>query len=220
MVKPFIRNHQYNLIKKQVDLLQKAANSVSDPKVVESVRYSAQSKLIEAFPEITEDQKQPLEQISSLRTAEEFRQYLYALKPYLTHLSQVTGNQLNKLFPKIKKLKAPDLTAIDFRYVTYLGWVDIASNKMFLVYPLNGQWVGIEGRYTPSNKGVCFLCNRHEEVALFSAVTKSRPANASPDYYKAIGNYMCVDSAVCNKNITDVSALEMFVQKVMGYHIS
>ncbi|MBP1963554.1 FusB/FusC family EF-G-binding protein [Paenibacillus aceris] len=220
MVKPFIRNHQYNLIKKQVDLLQKAANSVSDPKVVESVRYSAQSKLIEAFPEITDVQKQTLEQISTLRTTDEFQQYLHALKPYLTQLSQVTGNQLNKLFPKIKKLKAPDFTVIDFHYVTYLGWVDIASNKMFLVYPLNGQWVGIEGRYTPSNKGVCFLCNRHEEVALFTAVTKKKPANASPDYYKAIGNYMCVDSAVCNKNITDVSALETFVQKVTGYHIS
>ncbi|NOV00898.1 FusB/FusC family EF-G-binding protein [Paenibacillus planticolens] len=216
MVKPFIRNHQYNLIKKQVNLLQQTANSVSDPKVVESVRFSAQSKVVEAFPEITEDHKQSLEKIAALRTSEEFQHYLHALKPYMVEISQVTGKQLSKLFPKIKKLKAPDFTTTDYRYVTYLGWVDIATNKMFIVYHLNGQWVGIEGRYTPSNKGVCFLCNRHEEVALFTAVTKWKPANASPDYYKAIGNYMCVDSAVCNKNITDVTALELFAQKVLG----
>ncbi|MCZ8511932.1 FusB/FusC family EF-G-binding protein [Paenibacillus filicis] len=220
MVKPFIRNHQYNLIKKQVGLLQNACNTVSDPKVVESVRYSAQSKIIEAFPDTTELQKQTLEQIAALRTPGEFQNYLHSLEPYMAPFSELTGKQLNKLFPKIKKLKAPDLTAIDYRYVTYVGWVDIATNRLFLVYHLNGQFVGIEGRYTPTNKGVCFLCNRHEDVALFTAVSKSKPANASPDYYKAIGNYLCVNSDVCNKNITDVTALERFVQEVAGYHES
>lgn len=112
MVKPFIRNHQYNLIKKQVGLLQNACNTVSDPKVVESVRYSAQSKIIEAFPDTTELQKQTLEQIAALRTPGEFQKYLHSLEPYMAPFSELTEKQLNKLFPKIKKLKAPDLTAI------------------------------------------------------------------------------------------------------------
>ncbi|MEK8131858.1 FusB/FusC family EF-G-binding protein [Paenibacillus filicis] len=220
MVTPFIRNHQYNVIKKQAGLLQQACQTVSDPKVVESVRYSAQHKISEAFPEATELQKQQLDQISTLKTTEDFQQYLQALEPYLTDFGQVTGKQLNKLFPKIKKLKIPDLSEIDYRRTTYLGWVDIAVNKMFLVYPLNGQFMGIEGRFTPMNKGVCFLCNRHEELALFTAVTKTKPANASSDYYKAIGNYVCVDSHVCNKNITDVTVLEKFIREVTGYSAS
>ncbi|TDF94722.1 FusB/FusC family EF-G-binding protein [Paenibacillus piri] len=220
MVKPFIRNHQYNLLKKQIGLLQQASNTVSDPKVVESVRYSARTKIIAAFPNATELQLQTLENISTLREPEQFHHYLHALEPHLIPFSQVTGKQLHKLFPKIKKLKVPDLAAIDYRYVTYLGWVDIATNKLFLVYHLNGQVIGIEGRYTPVNKGVCFLCNRHGDVALFSAISKSKPANASPDYYKAIGNYLCVNSDVCNKNITDVTALEKFVREVAGYHES
>jgi hypothetical protein len=218
MVNPFIRNHHYNLVKKQVTLVQNACNTVTDPKVVESVRFSAQAKILEAFPEATELQKQTLDKISALRTSGDFQQYLHSLEPYLAEFPKVTGNQLNKLFPKIKKLKVPDLTSIDYRYVTYLGWSDIATNKLFLVYHLNGKTVGIEGRYTPANKGVCFVCNRHEDVALFSAITKTKPANASPDYYKAIGNYLCVNSDVCNKNITDVSALERFFQEVVGYH--
>jgi hypothetical protein len=217
MNKPFIRNHQYNTIKKQADLLLHACNSVADPKVVESVRYSAQSKVIEAFPDASELMKQMLGSISTLNTAAEFQSYLRSLEPYLTEFEKVTEKQLQKLFPKNKKLKVPELDAIDFRYVTYVGWTDIATNKLFLVYWLNGQLVGVEGKYTPANKkGICFLCNRHEEVALFSAITRTRPANASPDYYKAIGNYMCVNSEVCNKNITDVSALEKFVHDVVG----
>ncbi|BBH20070.1 elongation factor G-binding protein [Paenibacillus baekrokdamisoli] len=218
MVKPFIRNHQYNLIKKQAVMLQNACNTVSDRKVLESVKYSAQSKIVEAFPDVTELQLQMLEKISTINTAGEFQQYLLSLEPYLTEFVEVTEKQLKKLFPKIKKLKVPDLAAIDYRYVTYLGWTDIATNKLFLVYYLNGQLVGVEGRYTPVNKkSICFLCNRHEEVALFSAITKSKPANASPDYYKAIGNYLCVNSDTCNKNITDVTALEKFIHDVVGY---
>ncbi len=222
MVKPFpfIRNHQYNFIKKQVDLLERACHSVTDPKVVESVRYSVHFNIMEAFPDADGPQKQVLEKASTLRAEGEFRHYLHSLEPYLTEFPEVTGKQLAKLFPKNKKLKLPDLTAIDYRYVTYLGWVDIATNKLFIVYRLNGKLVGIEGRYLPTNKSVCFLCNRHAEVALFTAVTRSKPANASPDYYKAIGNYLCVDSEVCNKNITDVTALDKFVREVVGTHES
>lgn len=216
MVKPFIRNHQYNLIKKQVDLLQNTCKSVSDPKVVEAVRQSAQSKIAEALPDAKELHGQMIEQIPLLSTAGEFQQYMRSLEPYQAEFRRVTENQVKKLFPKIKKLKVPDLAAIDYRFVTYLGWNDIATNKLFLVYHLDGQLVGVEGRFTPTNKkSVCFLCNRHEEVALFTAITKARPANASPDYYKAIGNYMCVNSAACNKNITDVTALEKFIHAVV-----
>lgn len=216
VVKPFIRNHHYNLINKQVKMLQHTCNTVADSKVIEAVRENVQIRIMEAFPDAAEHEKQLFEPVSSLRAEGEFRDYLSSLEPYLTEFGQVTAKQLGKLFPKVKKLKSPDLSAVDYRHVTYLGWTDIATNKLFLVYHLNEQAVGVEGRFTPANKGVCFLCNRHEEVALFTAVSKSKPANASPDYYKAIGNYLCVNSAVCNKNITNVTALEKFIREVLG----
>ncbi|MDD9265790.1 FusB/FusC family EF-G-binding protein [Paenibacillus sp. GCM10023248] len=216
MNQPFIRNHQYNEVKKQIRLLQQATETISDPKVVESVRYNTQLKISETFPNASEHHARMLNECSTLRSAEQFQHYLKALEPYLEPFPQVTAKQLNKLFPKVKKLKAPDFTETDFRYVSYLGWLDIATNTMFLVYQLHGELVGITGRYTPANKGVCFICNKHEEVALFSAATKWKPANASSDYYKAIGNYMCVNSEVCNKNMTDLTALERFVQEVAG----
>lgn len=217
MVQPFIRNHQYNLIRKQAALLLHACDTVSDPKVVEAVRYGALSKIAEAFPEATELQKQPLERLSTLQTAEQLQSYLIALEPLMEAFVEIDPKQLKPLFPKNKKLKLPDLSAVDFRYVTYLGWTDIATRKKFLVYELDGRLVGVEGTFTPANKkGVCFACGRHEDIALFSAIAKSRPANASPDYYKAIGNYLCVDSEACNKHITDVAALERFIRGVVG----
>ncbi|WP_341281796.1 FusB/FusC family EF-G-binding protein [Paenibacillus sp. FSL H8-0537] len=217
MREPFIRNHQYNEIKKQAGILQHALGTVVDLKILESVKYTAESKIMEMFPAATAEQKQMLEAVSTLRTKEDFAKYLRDLEAYLTEFPAITAKQIQKLFPKNKKLRLPDLAAIDYRYVTYLSWIDIASNKLFIVYPINGQFVGVEGRYNRANKkNYCFVCNRFEELALFSAITKKRPAGTSPDYYKAIGNYMCAKSDDCNKNITNTTALEKFIDAVIG----
>ncbi|GKU76418.1 FusB/FusC family EF-G-binding protein [Paenibacillus sp. L3-i20] len=217
MTKPFIRNHQYNLIKKLANQLQNTCNTVADRKVVEAVRHSVQTRILETFHDAMDVQKQMVEQVSTLTKAEEFQHYLNSLEQHVEMFKPVTEMQLKKLFPKVKKLKAPNLAAIDYRYVTYLGWNDIATNRKYIIYHLNDRLVGTEGRFTlVSKKSVCFLCNRHEEVALYTAVTKFKPANASPDYYKAIGNYVCVNSETCNKNITNVAALETFLHAVTG----
>lgn len=213
---PFIRNHQYNLIKKQMSLLQHACSTVADPKVVESVRSNMQFRLAEAFPDASDAERALLDRAAELSTVPEFHLYLASLEELRLAFEPGTEQQLKKLFPKIKKLKLPDLAALDMRRISYLGWSDIASNKLFIVYPLDGRLHGIEGRFTPTNKkSTCFVCNRQTEVALFTAITKHRPAGASPDYYKAIGNYMCLDSEVCNQNITDPAALERYLREVV-----
>ncbi|WP_217595739.1 FusB/FusC family EF-G-binding protein [Cohnella sp. GbtcB17] len=215
-MQPFIRNHQYNLIKKQVGLLQNTCTTVADPKIVESVRSNMQFKLTEAFPEASEAARDLILRGAELGTAPEFQLYLASLESCRIAFEPGTEQQLKKLYPKIKKLKLPDLDAIDWKAISYLGWSDIAANKLFIVYPLDGRLIGIEGRFTPTNKkGTCFVCNRQTEVGLFTALTKSRPANASPDYYKAIGNYMCADSVVCNGNITDPAPLEQFLSSLV-----
>lgn len=217
MCKPFIRNHHYNFIKKQAGILEHAIRTNADPKVLESVRYGTEIRITELFPEAANSQKQILEPLSVMDKAEDFQKFLKTLEPYLVEFPPITGKQIQKLFPKNKKLMMPDLSAIDFRFVTYLGWIDVATNKLFIVYHLNGQWIGVEGRYTPTNKkSYCFICNRQEELALFSAISKKRPAHASPDYYKAVGNYLCVNSQECNRNMTYISSLEKFIETVIG----
>ncbi|MBW7453159.1 FusB/FusC family EF-G-binding protein [Paenibacillus sepulcri] len=210
---PFIRNHQYNVIKKQAGLLKQALRTVSDLKVLESVRDSTEAKIFGLFPDLTDTQRQLLEKFPTLATAEDFQNFLGSLEPYIVEFPQITNKQIQKLFPKNKKLKLPDLSLIDFRYLTYLSWTDISTDKLFIVYHADGQFIGVEGRFTPTNKkSYCFLCNNYEELAFYSV--KTRPAKSSPDYYKAFGNYLCLNNHHCNTSITDVAFLEKFIDSV------
>ncbi|AWV34470.1 FusB/FusC family EF-G-binding protein [Paenibacillus sp. FSL R5-0636] len=213
MCTPFIRNHQYNLIKKQTKFVLHTLRTVADRRVLETVRYSAATNIIEAFPFLTENHKQILEQISTFETAEDFQRYLSELEPYLESYPTITLKQIQKLFPKNKKLKVPDLQLIDYRNITYLSWIDIASNKLFIIYPYEGQFIGIEGRITPTHKkGYCMFCNRHQELAFFYVKTKN--VNVSPDNISAVGQYVCLDNQECNRSITDTAKLERFILSV------
>ncbi|MGG1878792.1 FusB/FusC family EF-G-binding protein [Paenibacillus cisolokensis] len=210
MSTPFIRNHQYNVIKKQSEFLLKTLRSVADRGVLETVRYSAVTNIMAAFPAVTEEQRRMLESILACETAYDFQSYLSGFERYLEPFPAITERQIQKLFPKSKKLKIPDLLSVDFRYITYLSWVDIATSRLFIVYPLEGQFVGIEGRITPTNKkGYCMFCNRHQELAFFSVRTK--PSHPSPDNISAIGQYVCMDNQACNQSITDTEQLEKFI---------
>ncbi|GGF88565.1 elongation factor G-binding protein [Paenibacillus albidus] len=217
MCESFIRNHEFNYIKKQADFLLHTLRTTADPKVLESVRLATEAKIAELFPDMTGAVRQQLLQVAGLTTAEDFQEYLKQLEPYLVEFPQVSAKQLQKLFPKNKKLKLPDLSGIDFRWISYLSWNDISTNKLYLVYPLDGQLVGIEGRYMPTNKrNYCFVCNKYKELALFTAISRKRPANASPDYFKSVGNYLCLDGHDCNRSITDLAPLERFIEHVNG----
>ncbi len=195
--------------------MQYTLRTVSDRKVIESIRDGAEYTITEQFPEPAQHEK--VKGISLLETAEQFEAYLRELEPYLLEFPLLSEKQIQKLFPKTKKLKAPDLQQMDRRYMSHLSWMDISTNKLFMVYPVEGKLVGIEGKYTPTNKkGYCFICNRQEEIALFSAMSKKRPEKSSSDYYRTVGNYLCADGHACNSNITDLSALEKFIESVIG----
>jgi len=215
MTQPFIRNYQYNFIKKQADHVLRSHRTVSDPKVLEAVIFLAESKIMEQFPELSKEQKALLQPITTCKTAQDFAEYLSNVSEYTIDFPMITEAQIKRLFPKSKKLKMPNLANLELSTLTYLGWIDIATNKIYFVYPENGKFIGVEGRFTPgSKKNLCSLCHGHEEVALVTAISKAK-SSISPDYYKAVGNYMCVDSAQCNKQITDVSHLEDFFQRVL-----
>lgn len=209
----FIRNHQFNYIKKQSDFVLKTLRTVADRRVLETVRADAEMKVTGAFASLSTEQEQLLRPISTLATAEEFQEYMKSLEPHLEPFPPITLKQIQKLFPKNKKMKLPDLQAIDFRYVTYLAWVDISTNKLFIVYPHEGQFIGVEGRIVPTHKkGYCLFCNRQQELAFLTV--KMKPQLAAVDNYSSIGQYVCMDNQCCNQSITDTSALEKFVLSV------
>lgn len=216
-MEPFLLNHQYNLVAQQAAAALHAKQTSSDPKVVEAVMTSALSKATAAVPDAAGERLRLLERVVEPRTPEALQQYLAELREATFPATPLTENELRSLFPKIKKLRLPDLSGYGERSSTYLGWTEPGANRLFLVYapPSSGSRIGVEGRFEAvGKKGVCAFCNHHGETVLFSAVSKKKIARL-PDYYKAVGQYICADGAVCNARITDTAALDRFFESVM-----
>lgn len=212
MQTPFIHNHQFNYIQKQANFLIKTLRSVVDPKVLETVRYTVGTNVIGVFDELTSEltseQKHLLESLSTYDTPHNVQLYLNELEAYLIPFPHISAKQIQKLFPKAKKLKLPDLESINYEHTTYLRWIDIATSRLFIVYSHEGKFFGIEGRITASNKkGYCMFCHRHQELGFFNVKTKKH----SPDHFSAIGQYVCMDNDACNHSISDITMLEKFL---------
>ncbi len=211
MQTPFIHNHQLNVIKKQANFLLKTLRSVADRKVLDTVRLTAVDNALQAFDGLNDEQKALIEQMAKYEAAHELQDYLDSLEPYLLPFPEVTAKQAQKLFPKAKKLKLPDLERLDYAHTTYLRWIDIATNRLFIVYPHEGQMIGVEGRITSTNKkGFCTFCNRHQELGFFNVKLKG----SSPDNFSSVGQYVCMDNEACNHSITDTAPLERFLTSI------
>ncbi|WHY00406.1 FusB/FusC family EF-G-binding protein [Neobacillus sp. DY30] len=215
MTEKFIKNEQFNFIKKQIAFIKDSTKKNIPQNVLASVIDLANAKIIDLFPHVSLEQQEMLN-LSSLKTDKEYEQYIQHLSDCLLPFPTITEQQLKRMFPKHKKLKLPDLSTIDHSQLTYLSWNDLRSNKKFIVYELEGKMVGIECEFAPtSKKNLCSFCNSFGEVAYFSTVTKAKKSN-NPDYYKAIGNLICADSSECNKKIINVDYLTTFLKDSLG----
>lgn len=215
MTEKFIRNEQFNFIKKQIALIKDSTKKNVPPNVLTAVIDLANANILGLFPNPSVDQQEILD-LSKLKTDDEYEQYIQRLSTFLVPFPTITEQQLKKMFPKNKKLKLPDLSIIDHSQLTYLSWDDLRSNKKFIVYELDGKMVGIECKFTPTSKhNICSICHHVGEVAYFSTVTKAKKSK-NPDYYKSIGNFICTDSSECNKKITNVSYLTTFLRDSLG----
>ncbi|ANF97815.1 FusB/FusC family EF-G-binding protein [Paenibacillus bovis] len=208
MQTPFIHNHQLNIIHKQADFLLKTMRTVADRKVLETVKDTAVTNVIDAFDSLTPEQKNLLEQMSKQEAAYDLQSYLDELESHVIPFPEVTVKQIQKLFPKSKKLKMPDLASLDYKRTTYLRWMDVATNRLYIIYPHGEQFLGIEGQITSTNKnGFCMFCNRHRELGFFNVKTRG----SGPDNFASAGQYICIDDEACNHSITNTAPLERFI---------
>jgi hypothetical protein len=215
MSEKYIRNEDFNFIHKQVALIKDSCKKNAAPNVIQAVKDLAYTKILEHFPDATLDQKHMLD-LTRFKTDQEYDRYLQNLTDYLLPFAKIVEQQLKKMFPKNKKLKLPNLDNMSLHQLTYLSWLDISSNKKFIVYELENKMVGIECKYTPISKdNICSFCNHFGQVAYISTITKAKKAK-NPDYYKAIGNYICIDSTECNKKITSTDYLTAFLRESLG----
>ncbi|BAQ11851.1 hypothetical protein OXB_3382 [Bacillus sp. OxB-1] len=208
-MEPFIQSAQFNFIKFQIKNLVYGHASAKDAGVIRALESLTVEKVIGLFGELTDEQRQVLEPISEIREPLEADQYLIQLKRYVLPFPSVEEKEIRKLFSKVKKLTIPVLDKLDLQEISYLGWNDTGSNKKYIVVPQDEKLIGIQGTFQRSTKkGICAICNGHEEVGMFTAGTR----RSGQDTYTKRGNYICVDSMACNENLTDLTKLHDFIQ--------
>lgn len=209
-MEPFIRVDQYNFIKLQVRNLVNGHSTSNDDGVRNTIKSMAVERVLALFPDMTEEQVQLLEPISEIDDKEKAEHFLLPLKQYVIPFNY-TEARVAKLFPKVKKLKAPTVKDLDLQKICYLSWMDYSTNKKFIVMNSNGKQIGVYGSFEPiSQKGICMICNGYEEVGLFLTEKKGQVQGT----YSKKGNYICKDSETCNQNITSLDYLEGFINVV------
>jgi hypothetical protein len=185
----FIRNHQYNFIKEQALNLVTAHAMANDAEVLSVLRHLSHEKVFALFPALTEEQKQ-------------------ILRPHLIPFRAVTNDNLKRLFPKVKRLKGPNMASLDFHALSYLAWQE--NTNRFLVAERNGRLQAVSGQFGASRKqGICMICHKHGSVGLFTAKTQ-----AGADNYTKHGHYICADELLCNSRLTSLERLEQFLDRL------
>ncbi|WP_215114713.1 FusB/FusC family EF-G-binding protein [Exiguobacterium sp. s70] len=214
MQERFIENHQFNFIREQVEMIRDSRKKSLPPSVLKAVIDLANAKIAFLFPEATSAQLAMLD-VSKLQTDEAYDGFIDELRPHVRSFPQVSEQQVKKMFPKQKKLRLPDAAELNVNRMSYMSWNDLRSNRKYILCEKNHQLIGIELKASSNaKKNICAFCNQLAEVSYCVTITKAKQAK-NPDYYKAIGTYICTDSASCNENMTNLDALMTFVETAL-----
>lgn len=119
--------------------------------------------------------------------------------------------QIQQTFRKTKKLTLPDLTVVDWRDYTFFAWNDIATRRKYILYYEQDQLLGLVGDVSsPVIRGYCSICQHEENVTMFLALNKRH----GDGRYTKKGNYICVDSLQCNRNLYERALFDKFVTTI------
>ncbi|MDT2614087.1 FusB/FusC family EF-G-binding protein [Enterococcus dongliensis] len=199
--------YEYWYCKQQISELISAYHSVNDKQVIMTLQALIKGKTEDLFG------RDPLletywEQfLDTGLTREKFEKLFEELKAFVLPTDVPSAKQIAKCFRKVKKMQSPELSMLDFRELSYLGWNDSGTNRKYLIRKIDGRFTGAYGSFSSDvQKGHCAICNQISTVAFFLATTKS----AGDGTYTKKGNYICTDSNQCNRQMAQLETLERF----------
>lgn len=206
----FMRNDQYNFIKRQVQQLVSGHGMVNDEQVLDALESLSIERVSDLFTDITDEQKEMLNKIVEIVDKVEAEQFLLNLESHIIPFNKPSEQKLKKLFPKAKKLKLPT-EGLDYTKMTFLCFDDIGTKKRYLIAPTQKGITGLSGTYDGTNvKQICTICNQLTDVCMFMTKTKGDGIGM----YTKKGNYICRDAADCNQQIMTLDKLYKFVENV------
>ncbi|QHT47003.1 elongation factor G-binding protein [Bacillus sp. SB49] len=210
-MKKFIRPDQYHFIQSCAHHLYKNNLISNDAAVTNALKEMTHEKVLEAFQSLTLPQKQIIDQIKNVQDETDAILYFSRIKQYVNPLADITEETIQLLFPKTKKLTIPDLNKLEWTELSYIGWNDYGKAKKFIVTTIDDRLVGLSGHFSSSAKhGICSICHEQGNVGLLTSVV-SRQTNGE---MVSRGNYICVDSQTCNKNLKSRDHLENFMKRM------
>ncbi|MFC6207357.1 FusB/FusC family EF-G-binding protein [Levilactobacillus tongjiangensis] len=211
-MKSTITTYEYSYITQQVNDLVSAYLSVNDRRMRDTVRATTLERITPLLPSEDPISQEFLRRLQPDRLSRDAAaKLLPTLEPLVVPFPELSIKQLSKLFRKVKKLKQPEWADLNLHELTYLGWNDGGSQKKYLVAPYQDRLIGIQGDLAPQVvKGVCAICQTIGNVSLFVSTTKKSGLGT----YTRNGNYICRDSAQCNRQLTDPQALTEFLSIV------
>lgn len=211
-MEPTITAYEYSYITQQVNALVSAYLAVNDRRMRRVVRDTTIANIATHLPADEPVAQAFLEQLKPDRlTREAAAKLLPTIEPLVIPFPSLSQKQLDKLFRKVKKLKQPEWGNLNLHELTYLGWNDGGNQKKYLVAPYQDRLIGIQGDMGPKTvKGVCAICQTIGNVSLFVSTTKKSGLGT----FKRNGNYICRDSAKCNRQLTDPQPLADFLEIV------
>lgn len=210
----FIKNHEFNYIKRCMKDLSNSLVSCVDKDIIQANKLYINQKILDNFSNLSKEQKNLLD-ISKITEQYQIDFYLEKLLNYVYESPNITNAQINRLFKKEKKFKLPGEDILNSKS-TYLGWIDNQIRKLFIAYNLDGNLVGMACRISnpePKSSHRCVLCNhigKENEVAFVSPICKQ----SSKDAYKSIGFDICLNSKDCNERIVSIDKLEDLLKTV------
>ncbi|ARI77154.1 FusB/FusC family EF-G-binding protein [Halobacillus mangrovi] len=205
----FIRSDQYNYIQDQTRNLIQGHTTTNDAAVTQALKSLTLEKVFKCFNHLNENQINLLQQVESIKDETEAIFFLSRLKQHIIPFPKLNEKEIRDLFPKVKKLKIPDINHINWNELSYLSWNDHGSNRKYFIHFQHGNYYSLRGSFKPSaQKGMCTICNEYEHVGMFTATLKG----GGSDHLVRRGNYICQDSYNCNQNLKSLEPLESFIQ--------
>ncbi|RKD69739.1 treble-clef zinc-finger protein [Sinobaca qinghaiensis] len=207
-IEPFLRNDQYNFLKRQVKIILQAHAATQDQGVLDATRISAVEKVLELLPPLTDEQKQFVLNAAAISESLHAERYLFEGREYVIPFPELSDSDIRALFPKAKKINIPELKKADAKRMTYMSWNDIRSERKYIIFPHRRGMTGWSGSFKPmARKGICAVCHGHTNIGLFMAVVKS-----GRETYTSRGNYICQSSETCNDTISSLQHINDFIE--------
>ncbi|MTD29822.1 FusB/FusC family EF-G-binding protein [Planomicrobium sp. YIM 101495] len=207
----FIRNDQFNVIRKQALRIVASHKASTDQDVVDTIRILAFERVLDAFDYLNQKQKWLLDPLVDIESKADLERFLTHVKSYVLPFGGLAAPVLGSYFPKAKKMKTPSMQRVDARDYSYVGWNDPGAAMKYLILPNDGEWIGVSGSFRQSTrKGMCSLCQTESEVGLFLY----RRRKGQDGTFIKNGHLICVDSDACNQNIMALGKIDALIQQL------